>query len=175
MDPHTQQLLVDGYLAHTFGPRDAETYHSILLRRDSRFLGPYNLPERPEIFFAASPLRLDLNPPPPQTQWAIDRAVRYGGTVIQQRIWLAQNQNVFLRPPIFFVHNNGALGLSLNQARGGNCVSLRGASYRAPFDASCGNHAQIRINVSFVYVAFDLFANSSSFSGVVIPDGASKF
>jgi hypothetical protein len=156
MQAHAQQrphLLIDGYIATTFGSRDAEAYYSNLLKRPSRLLSPYNPPENPGVFFALSPLRPDLNPPPPQTNWLIDRVVRNGGTVIKQQIWVARNQNEFLRPPIFFVHNNGALGLSLNQARGGNCMSLRGAAYPAPFDARCGNHAQIRINVSFVYTS----------------------
>lgn len=147
------QLLIDGYISSTFSPRAAEAYHSTLLRRDSRHLRPYNHPDYPGIFFASSPLRSDLNPPPPQTPWTIDYLVQNRGTVIQQQIWVTRNQYEFLRPPIFFVHNNGALGLDLIRAAAGDCMSLRGASHTAPLDTNSSTHAQIRINVSFIHVS----------------------
>ena len=159
----TQQMdpLVDGYLTNMFGSADAEAYYSNLLKRETRLLRPYNLPNYPGIFFAAPPLRPDLNPTPPQTPWVIDYAVRNWGTVIKQQIWVTRNQHEFLRPPIFFVHKNGGLGLPLIQAARGDCMSLNGASSRAPLDAASSTHAQIRIHVSFVPVSRMIDLNSN--------------
>ncbi|KAH8982083.1 hypothetical protein EDB92DRAFT_136210 [Lactarius akahatsu] len=146
MNPHAQHLLIDGYIASTFGPQPAEAYHCTLLRREPRFLQPENLPGYPGTFFAVPPHRPDLNPHQPQTLWAIDQAVRNQGTVIRQQIWVPRNQHGFLCPPIFFFHRNGGLGLPLNQAAGGNCMSLQGASQPAPLGDTCSTHAEIRIN-----------------------------
>ncbi|KAH9058084.1 hypothetical protein EDB87DRAFT_1823332 [Lactarius vividus] len=120
----------------TFGPQDAENYHRNLLK-EYQALRPYNLIEYPGIFFAMPPHRPDLDPRQPQTPW---------GTVIGQKIWTTRNQHEFLCPPIFFVNRNGGLGLPLNQAAGGDCMSLRGASQPLPLDETCSTHAQIRIN-----------------------------
>ncbi|KAH9021303.1 hypothetical protein EDB85DRAFT_433210 [Lactarius pseudohatsudake] len=143
MNQHAHDLLIDGYIAMTFGPRDAEAYHCTLLRRELR---PYNLTEYPGIFFAMPPHRPDLDPRQPQTPWVIDHMVWNQGTVIGQQIWAARIQYEFLCPPIFFVHRNGGLGLPLNQAAGGDCMSLRGASQPAPLGETCSTHAQIRIS-----------------------------
>lgn len=145
MNQHAHHLLIDGYIALTFGPQDAEAYHCTLLR-ESHVLRPYNLTEYPGIFFAMPPHRPDLDPRQPQTPWVIDHMVWNQGTVIGQQRWDTRNQYEFLCPPIFFVHRNGGLGLPLNQAAGGDCMSLRGASQPAPLGETCGTHAQIRIN-----------------------------
>ncbi|KAI9435045.1 hypothetical protein H4582DRAFT_1972450 [Lactarius indigo] len=138
-----QDLMIDGYIATTFSPQDAETYYCILLRRNPHFLQPsiHN-----GIFYAMPPHRPDLDPRQPQTPWVIDHMVWNRGTVIGQQIWVTRNQYELLSPPIFFVHRNGALGLPLIQAAGGDCMSLQGASRPAPLGETCSTHAQIRIN-----------------------------
>ncbi|KAI9454484.1 hypothetical protein BJY52DRAFT_725412 [Lactarius psammicola] len=149
MNPHgyqPPQLLIDGYIATTFGPRDTELYHSVLLRRECRLLQSYNLTEYPGIFFAMPPLRPDFDSRQQQTPWVIDYTVRNQGTVIKQQIYVPRSQNEFLSPPIFFVHRNGVLGVPLNRAAGGDCLSLQGASDPARLGATCSTHAQIRIN-----------------------------
>ncbi|KAH9171209.1 hypothetical protein EDB89DRAFT_1973608 [Lactarius sanguifluus] len=129
-----------------FGPRDAETYYSTLLRREPRLVKPYNLTGHHGIF-AAPPLRIpDPDLRQTRTPWVIDYMVWNQGTVIKQQIQAPQNLQDFLRPPIFFVHKNGGLGLLLNQAAGGYCMPLQGASQPAPLGTTCGSHAQIRIN-----------------------------
>ncbi|KAI9435044.1 hypothetical protein H4582DRAFT_2059619 [Lactarius indigo] len=140
-----QDLMVDGYIASTFNPQDAEIYHCILLRRGPHFLQPsiHN-----GIFYAMPPHRPDLDPRQPQTPWVIDHMVWNRGTVIGQPIWATRNQYELLSPPIFFVHRNGALGLPLIQAAGGDCMSLQGASRPAPLGETCSTHAQIRIGGS---------------------------
>ena len=149
-------LLIDGYISHTFGSRDAETYHASLLGRNVQHIQWYTiLPESPGIFFAAPP-------PPPATEsdqqrWAIDYAVKDTGLVVPQQIWAPRNSadaqryvhNEQLRPPVFFVHKDGrSLGLPLIDASGGNCLSLRSADQPAGLGPS--SHAQIRINVSYI-------------------------
>ena len=179
MNPHAHQppqLLIDGYIATMFGPRDTETYHSILLRREPRLLQPYNLTGYPGIFFANPPLRPDLDPRQQQTPWVIDYTVLNQGTVIKQQIYVPRIQLESLRPPIFFVHRNGGLGLPLNQAAGGDCMSLQGASHLTPLGA-CSTHAQIRINVSLtivVHISRLTELKKTSSSGAVIPHGTTK-
>ncbi|KAI0247755.1 hypothetical protein BJV78DRAFT_897257 [Lactifluus subvellereus] len=147
---HVQlQLLIDGYIAHMFGPKDAEGYHVSLLGRESRLINWYTrVSPSLKIFFAAPPHGLDTN----QYDWAIDYAISHAGLVIPQQIWAPRNQSDAqryvhheqLRPPIFFVRKSGNLGLPLIEAAAGSCMSLRGADQTAPVGP--GAHAQIRIN-----------------------------
>jgi hypothetical protein len=140
--PH--QLLVDGCISTMFGPRDAEVYQSTLLRRGAGPLQEYKDPGYPRTFFAVP------SPGPfvgPQTPWVVDYVIGDMGTVVPQKLWSPRLRHEFLRPPIFFFRNGG-LGLPLNQAAGGNCMYLHGAPHPAPLGENCGNHTQIRINVS---------------------------
>jgi hypothetical protein len=147
-----RQLLIDGYIAHMFDPRGAEQYHVVLLRREPRFIQWYTSDTGPpDIFFASPPPGQDTN----QHDWAIDYVVRDTGSVIPQQIWHPRKpadaqRYVYheqLRPPIFFVHRNGAdLGIPLTEAAAGNCMHLRGADQVASIGTS--THTQIRINVS---------------------------
>ena len=157
MYPRTQQpipdLLIDGYIANMVGPQAAGAYHSTLLRRGAGPLRAYNDPRYPRTFLAVPSPVPGLGQPTP---WVVDTAVEDMGTVIPQTLWAPRLQRELLRPPIFFF-GTGGLGLPLNQAAEGDCMSLRGASRPAPFDATCSTHAQIRIYVSFVHVfVFDL-------------------
>lgn len=150
-----RQLLVDGYIAHMVGPLDGGAYHSFLLRRGEHPLNAYSGPGYPQPFYAVPSPIPGLEP---STPWLVDLVVVDMGTVIPQQLWVPPLQRDFLRPPIFFFQNG--LGLPLNQAAGGNCLYLTGASHPAPLGANCGNHAQIRINVSVhdyrcLYLAFD--------------------
>jgi hypothetical protein len=150
-----RQLWIDGYLAHMFGPRDAEAYHASLLRREPRFIQWYtNVLESPGIFFAAPPPELESDEP--EHDWTIDLAARDipVGPVIPQQIWAPRKPSdaqryVYheqLHPPIFFVHKDDeGLGLPLTDAAAGNCMHLRGAEQAARVGTTA--HAQIRINV----------------------------
>jgi len=152
MVPQHPDLLIDGYLSQMFGPLDAEKYHVSLLRRESKPIQWYFiLPGR--IFFAAPPSGQESN----QEDWPIDYAIKDMGLVIPQQIWTPRKaadaqryvHHEQLRPPIFFVLNNGAnLGLPLKAAAAGDCMSLQGAEEVAGVGPS--SHAQIRINVSSI-------------------------
>lgn len=145
MASHSPHLLVDGYIATMFGPRDAPAYHSYLLGRGSGPLREYRDPRYPRLFLAAPPYIPGLDPHTPP--WVIDQVIRATGTVVPQQRWVPRNlQYESLRPPIFFVQRNGELGLRLDQAAGGNCMSLQGASQPAPLGEASSTHAQIRIN-----------------------------
>ena len=144
--PQGLQLLVDGCISNMFGPRDAEAYQSTLLRRGAGPLQEYNAPGYPRTFFAMPSPGPFVNQ---QTPWVIDYVIGDMGTVVPQKLWSPRLRHEFLRPPIFFFRKNeGRLGLPLNQAAGGNCMYLLGASHPAPLGENCGNHAQIRISVS---------------------------
>jgi hypothetical protein len=146
-------LLIDGYVSRMFGPKDAESYHASLLRREPQHIQWYTiLPEFPGIFFATPPPAMESG----QQGLAIDYVIKYTGPVIPQRIWAPRKMadaqryvhNEQLRPPIFFVHRDGrGLGLPLVDASAGNCMSLRSADQPAGLSPST-THAQIRINVS---------------------------
>ncbi|KAN0132265.1 hypothetical protein V8E53_010031 [Lactarius tabidus] len=140
--PQPPQLLVDGYISIMLGPRDADAYHSTLLRRGAGPLRAYTVQGYPLPFYAVPSPVPSLEPPTP---WVVDYAALDMGTVIPQRLWVPPPQHEFLCPPIFFFQR-GRLGFPLNQAAGGNLMYLDGASRPAPLGANCGNHAQIRLN-----------------------------
>jgi len=147
-----EDLLIDGYVSHMFGPRNAEAYFSSLLMREPQHIQWYSiLPEG--IFCAAAPSGLDSD----QKGWAIDYATKDTGLVIPQQIWTPRIQpgaqhyvhHEQLRPPIFFALNDStSLGLSLREAAAGNCSCLRDAQQAAHVGPS--SYAQIWINVSSI-------------------------
>jgi len=179
MVPQHPDLLIDGYLSHMFTPRDAEKYHVSLLRREP-IQSHFSLPERS--FFAAPPAGFESN----QEAWAIDYAIKDTGVVIPQQIWAPRKaadaqryvHHEQLRPPIFFVPNDGrSLGLPLRAAVAGNCMSLQGAEQAAGVGPT--SHAQIRINVGglhFDFPSVGLIGKYDFPSGVVIntSNGATK-
>jgi hypothetical protein len=152
---HAQQLWVDGYIAHMFGPQDAEGYHASLLRRELRYIN-WQIRESKSLlsFFATAP---GTGGPGPVQHWIIDHLHKDTGLVIPQQIWVPQNrsdarryvENEQLHPPIFFVHSNlGHLGFPLTDVAAGNCVSLRDADQTAPVGPGVYAHILVRINVS---------------------------
>ena len=143
----TPHLIIDGYIGHMFGPRDAEEYHISLLKRESKNI-QWHTDGTARGAFLAPGMGDKLN-------WVIDYAVRDSGPVIRQKIWAPKKpsdrvrrvDHEALNPPIFFTHYNGNLGLPLMEAMGSNCMGVRGAEEAAPVGTSA--HAQIRINVRF--------------------------
>ena len=143
-------LIIDGYIAQTFGPQDAEEYHVSLLRREPG-QGQFQayVADTGEIF--ATPT---LGSTSGQHDWVIDYVVRDLGPVIKQKLWTPKKPSHKLRwvdreqlhPPIFFIHKNSRdLGLRLNDAAAGDCTCLLGAEEAAPVGSMA--HAHIRINV----------------------------
>ena len=145
-------LFVDGYISHTFGPRDVEVYQSSLLNRG-----------RGDIQWDVDDTGAFLATPPPglatdQHHWVLDHKIRYAGPVIRQKLWAPKKEPDRqrwvehavdqLHRPIFFIKQGGGLGLPLTQAADGDCKCLQGAEGAAPVGS--GAHAQIRVNVSSI-------------------------
>ena len=164
-------LLVDGILAHMFGPEGAASYFARLLKADVRSLHPTMSQEWPHAFFIARPAVQDATAAPqaPPTLYInrrpaqlLDYTIRQVGTVVPQGIWSPGNNNgntasdtparsiktASLNMPIFFVGmDRVSLGLPLYVAIAeGDRAPLQGAGSPAPIGH--GSTTYIRITVS---------------------------
>jgi len=129
-------LLIDGYLAQTFSPRDAESYfwpHAFVITSPA---------------VRSIPPSLSINGQP---AWLLDYAIRQVGTVVPQRPWTpgypsnSQRYTTSMKMPIFFIHKDQInLGLPLIKAVAGDCEALLGARAAAPL-GNCSS-MYIRIN-----------------------------
>ena len=158
-------LLVDGYISRSFGPKDAEEYLCELLRTTQSDLNQsWRISESPapngsSVRFVArsaadtfpvTPVMQDLNGHP---LWPIDYSVMDIGTVVPQSRWSPRNtasirQYVAEAPlqlPIFFTQENGKLGLSLDDAAKGNWANLRDARMQAPLGGKYTTYIRILV------------------------------
>jgi hypothetical protein len=149
----------DGFLVRMFGQRDAVFFIESLLKmnaRDIHLVG--NVPGWPSALMVQRPSVGDthfdalVNNTTPL--WILDFIPPPIYQVVPQQIWTPPNQSDWrryveqasLRMPVFFVQNNGAIGLPLPRAAVGDTASLRGADTAAPLGG--GHSTQIRIAVS---------------------------
>jgi hypothetical protein len=148
----------DGFLVRMFGERDAAFFIESLLKmnaKDVYLIG--NVPGWPNALMVQRPsvgdTRYDAvanNHP----LWLLDFIPLPIYHVVPQKIWTPPNQSDWrryveqanLRMPVFFVQNDGAIGLQLPRAAVGDTASLRGADNAAPLGG--GHSTQIRIAVS---------------------------
>jgi hypothetical protein len=148
----------DGFLVRMFGERDAAFFIESLLKmnaRDVYLVG--NVPGWPDALMIQRPsvgdTRYDVlanNSP----LWVLDFIPRPIYRVVPQKIWTPPNQSDWrryveqsnLRMPVFFVQNNGTIGLPLARAAVGDTASLRRGDSAAPLGG--GHSTQIRIAVS---------------------------
>jgi hypothetical protein len=142
-----------------FGRRDAAFFIESLLKMDAggvnlvRNVPGWNnalMSTMPSIrdarYAAVTPNNLPL--------WLLDFIPMPMFHVVPQQIWAPPNQSDWrryveqasLRMPVFFIQNNGAIGLPLAQALNGDRALLRGAGTPAPLGG--GHSTQIRIAVS---------------------------
>jgi hypothetical protein len=85
--------------------------------------------------------------------WLLDYSIAQTGTVVPQELWSPQNVNDFrqyvteaeLQMPIFFVQDNGCLGLPLGDALNGRCHTLRGAQMHAPLGGKTTTFIRIKV------------------------------
>jgi hypothetical protein len=150
-------LLVDGFLANMFSPRDTHIFFTFLLRTPD-FLRYYGITYSPGVWFMTqnspyvqrSPLGIATQNPP----LALDFSVKETqGTVVPQRRWFPADEVDFrrfvteatLQLPIFFVNRNGGIGFWLPDILQGRDRDL----YNRDSEASLGGVAttHIRINV----------------------------
>jgi hypothetical protein len=149
----------EGFLARMFGQRDAAFFIESLLKVDAREVhlvgnvpGWYNalMSQMPSIQDAGYVAQA----PNGQPLWLLDFIPEPMYHVVPQKIWTPPNQSDWrryveqatLRMPVFFIQNNGAVGLPLAQALNGERGLLRGADRPAPLGG--GHSTQIRIAVS---------------------------
>jgi hypothetical protein len=148
----------DGFLVRMFGERDAAFFIESLLKMNARDVYLVeNVPGWPDALMVQRPsvgdTRYDVlanNSP----LWVLDFIPRPIYRVVPQKIWTPPNQSDWrryveqsnLRMPVFFVQNNGTIGLPLARAAVGDTASLRRADSTAPLGG--GHSTQIRIAVS---------------------------
>jgi hypothetical protein len=157
-------LLVDGNLAHMFGPEGAALYFARLLKVDVRSLRTTMSQEWPHAFFITNPTTPAVQNAPPTLRinrlpaWLLDYAIRQVGTVVPQRIWPPGNMSETPRPanaslnmPIFFVgRDRVTLGLPLPVAiSGDDRAQLLGAGSPAPIGHSSTMYIRITVSCFF--------------------------
>ena len=85
--------------------------------------------------------------------WLLDYSIVRTGTVIPQVRWSPENVNDYkqhvvearLQMPIFFIQQNGILGLSLDDALNGRCQALRDARMQAQLGGRTTTHIRIGV------------------------------
>ncbi|KAH9066727.1 hypothetical protein EDB87DRAFT_1678571 [Lactarius vividus] len=128
----------DGYLVRMFGHRDAAFFIESLLKMNARDV--HLISNVPGWHGAL------MHP-----LWLLDFVPQPQVAVVTQQIWTPPNQSdwrryveqAHLRMPVFFVQNNGVIGLPLSRAVVGDTSSLRNADKPAPLGG--GHSTQIRI------------------------------
>lgn len=155
-------LLVDGYIARTFGPIKAERYLFDLLKTNNSGLkqlsrtipnpgglGVTFIVEAVGTRHSPQPLMQDRSGRP---LWLLDYSIAEMDTVVPQELWSPQNvvdyrQHVTqaeLQMPIFFAQEHGHLGLSLDDAINGRCQTLRDGRMQAPLGGKATTHMRIK-------------------------------
>ena len=150
----------DGFLVRMFGHRDAAFFIESLLKmraNDVYVIG--NVPGWPNALMVDRPSVADTRYDAVmmgnnQPLWLLDFVPLPVFHVVPQTIWTPPNQSDWrryveqanLRMPVFFVQNNGAIGLPLARATVGDTASLRNSDTAAPLGG--GHSTQIRIAVS---------------------------
>jgi hypothetical protein len=152
-------ILVDGFLAHTFSPQDAYVFFTLLLRTPdflryyhvSYSQGMWSITQNAPLHVQRSLLEVSTQNPPLALDFSVQATQ---GTVVPQRRWIpAEEDNVrrhiqeaLLQLPIFFVNQNGGVGFWLPDILQARDRDL----YNRDSAASLGGVAttNIRINVS---------------------------
>jgi len=139
-----ETLLIEGYIARCFGPRQAGKYFACLLgrvlERDLIAFTP-NPPGKESALFVVPPIpRHTASPSLNQSNWVLDRTVVAKGTVVPQALWDPDTvtkegrsaEEAELQMPIFFECTDGRLGIPLEDVTAGQYDSLLDAQAFAP-------------------------------------------
>jgi hypothetical protein len=116
----------------------------------------------------------------------LDRSVLEIGTVIPQNLWIPTTvtdrkrhvQDAVLQMPIFFLHTDGRLGLTLDAAVVNRCDTLLNSQSSAPLGSQMTTHIRIGVSEHFLSALLDfqlLMRFRDSYSGVVIASSSDKF
>jgi hypothetical protein len=148
----------EGFLTRMFGRRDAAFFIQSLFKvdvRDVYLVG--NVPGWHNAFMTRTPsihdARVDAIDANNRPLWLLDIVPPSMYHVVPQQIWTPPNQSDWrryveqanLRMPVFFIQNDGTIGLPLARAIAGD-RALRSADMPAPLGG--GHSTQIRIAVS---------------------------
>jgi len=141
MNQQDPSLLVDGYISHSFGPKSAEWHFSHILKGNA-ISASYRVGPEGGSFVVNFPN---------QSPRVLDRRVLSIGTVVPQVSWIPHTvtdrsqhvQDAQLQMPIFFLHTDGRLGLTLEAAVGGQCHTLLDSQRSAPLGPQNTTHIRI--------------------------------
>jgi hypothetical protein len=157
--PQASDILVDGFISHTFSPQDAHIFFSLVLRTPD-FLRLYRILYWKEAWYIMQNLHSDprLEPslgfPKEDLPLPLDFSVRTTqGTVVPQQRWTPSEvdfsrhvEGAVLQLPIYFVNGNGGVGFWLPDILQGRFRGLCNGDREAPLGGKSTTH--IRINVS---------------------------
>jgi hypothetical protein len=126
----SRDYLIDGYISHTFGRRDAEYYMVILFKVDAKTVvatcntsDPFFVFNQPSCHSPASIASVDG-----RSGWLLDFAISFAGSVVPQRLKLPQRHteriryinDAKFRLPVFLLDmvgsNYGVLGVPVKSA-----------------------------------------------------------
>jgi len=152
-------VLLDGFLAHTFSPQDAPAFFTLLL----------GTPDfRAHLSYSEGIWYINHVQQPSSglsTQLPLDFGIRtIEGTVVPQRRWTPADEvslrlhvhEAALQLPVFFVNRNGGVGFWLRDILEGRDRDLNNRDSQAPLGGVSTTH--IRINVSSLsYLAAEGF------------------
>ena len=132
---------MDGYISHSFGPGSAARH---FFKINAIFTSYISETDDGSYIIES----------PNQDTSVLDRRVLSIGTVIPQFLWspppIADRkrhvQDADLQMPIFFMHTDGRLGVTLEAAAGGRCDTLLDSQRSAPLGRMSTTY--IRIGVS---------------------------
>lgn len=158
------ELLVDGYISRALHPnKSAEVYLSHLLKTKNLKELCQTLPSPRGMAFVVRDANRLLPPQPLMSDrdgvplWLLDYVIKDTGTVVPQRLWTPHNKNDFkqhveeadLQLPVFFIQENGDLGLSLEDAVNGRSHdTLRDARTFAQLGGKTTTHIRISVGSS---------------------------
>ena len=164
MSSYGTELLVDGYISRALHPnKSAEVYLSHLLKTRNLKELCQTLSSPSGVVFVVRNAKRLLPPQPLMSDhdgvplWLLDYVIKDIGTVVPQRLWTPHNKNDFkqhveeadLQLPVFFIHENGDLGLSLEDAVSGRCHdTLWDARTYAQLGGKTTTHIRISVGSS---------------------------
>jgi hypothetical protein len=152
-NPNASGFLTDGYISYTFSPRVAEIYIAYVFKVEPILLQTFRHEGWPGVFFVSNSPMDDSRPPlmvNGRPAWVLDYAIRSGGPVIPQQLWIPHSQGDFrryvgqasLHLPVFFLNRDGRLGVPVTNAVAGE-MSLRAADEPPPL----GNRTTVKIRI----------------------------
>lgn len=166
----SRDLLTDGYISYTFGPRHAEKYMAILFGVDKQMVvakcdqsGAFYVLNEPS---RRSSPTVSING---QDAWLLDYDLSSYGSVVPQELWTPQRPNALIRyvrnaqirVPVFFVNMDGSMGVPIKDASMG-LMQLDGGQLPQPFSKS--SELTIRIAVCTLFP----HAHSPPLTGCVV-------